>query len=321
MLLLLRCMKKSCVIALLMATGLAAGQENTFTLDDVMQSAREWAVENLDEDALRSLGEADQEKVRQFLAEAQKKFQGEYVIDLAALGDIAKGIVPLLESHEETLPYAVWLKARMDYFEVAGELRLRIPPPVTDPGVPAPPRTNPAPETQRDIWIEKVAKRPWPSRAESYVKTLKPVFVRHRVPAELVWIAEVESSFDPRARSPAGAVGLFQLMPDTARQYGLRTTWPLDQRLKPEESAGAAARHLARLHGRFKDWRLVLASYNAGEGAVQRLLDRSKTKTYNAIAARLPAETQMYVPKVEATLLRREGVRLASLKLPAGQQP
>ena len=102
---------------------------------------------------------------------------------------------------------------------------------------------------------------------------LKPVFADEQAPSELVWIAEVESSFDPQARSPAGAAGLFQLMPATARRFGLKT-WPLDQRLNPEKSARAAAKYLDYLHGRFKDWRLALAAYNAGEGTVQKLLHR-----------------------------------------------
>jgi membrane-bound lytic murein transglycosylase D len=145
------------------------------------------------------------------------------------------------------------------------------------------------------------------------VPKLKSIFSSEGVPPELVWIAEVESSFDPRVRSPAGAAGMFQLMPATAKRYGLRTTWPFDQRLTPEPSARAAAEYLHYLHAHFKDWRLAVAAYNAGEGTVQNLLTRRTARTYDAIASKLPAETQMYVPKVEATLLRREGVKLAQL--------
>ena len=65
---------------------------------------------------------------------------------------------------------------------------------------------------------------------------------------------------------------------------------------------------------RLKDWRLALAAYNAGEGTVDKLLAGRKTKTYDTIATRLPAETQMYVPRVEATVLRREGVRVGRLR-------
>src|SRR5262252_3847068 len=129
-----------------------------------------------------------------------------------------------------------------------------------------------------------------PAGAKPYVARLKPVFAEQKAPPQLVWIAEVESSFNPQARSPAGATGLFQLMPATARRYGLSTS-PLDQRLQADDSARAAARHLVRLHQQFGDWRLAVAAYNAGEGTVQSLLKREKARTYDAIATRLPAET------------------------------
>ena len=106
-------------------------------------------------------------------------------------------------------------------------------------------------------------------------------------------------------------------MPTTARRYGL-STWPFDKRLQPEASARAAASYLADLHGQFKDWRLALAAYNAGEGAIHKLLAERKARTFDAIAPRLPAETQMYVPRVEATLARREGLKLSQLRVPSG---
>ncbi len=293
------------------------GQEATVSLDDLMESGEQWAKENLDEDALRALQSGDQEKVRKALAKVQKEFAGEYVVDLAALKETVAAVLPLLESYEETLPYAVWLKARLDYLDVASEFRLLIPPPKAEPGKPPPPVPNPAPQKEREIWISKLTSRPWPPNARVYVPRLKPLFTAQKVPPELVWVAEVESSFDPRARSPAGAAGLFQLMPGTARRYGLKTTWPFDQRVKPEPSAEAAAKYLRYLHGHFKDWRLALAAYNAGEGTVEELLARQKARDFDAIAGHLPAETQMYVPRVEATLLRREGVKLSQLRVPS----
>jgi membrane-bound lytic murein transglycosylase D len=222
-----------------------------------------------------------------------------------------------LESYEETLPYALWLKTRLDYLEVADQFRLIIPAPKPEPGQAPKPVPNPSPQKEREIWITKLTERSYPESAKPYVARLKPIFASEGVPPELVWIAEVESSFDPRVRSPAGATGLFQLMPATARRFKLRTSWPWDQRLNPEPSARAAAQYLSYLHGHFKDWRLALAAYNAGEGTVQDLLTRHNARGYDAIAGRLPAETQMYVPKVEATLLRREGVTLADLRVPA----
>jgi peptidoglycan lytic transglycosylase D len=311
-------MKRICVVALLLLGTLTApGQDDTITLDDALQAAQQWAKDN--PDALRALENVDQEKVKAFLNTIQKEFQGSYVIDLAQLRVAARTIQPILEQHEETKPYALWLNTRTDYLDTAEELRLLIPPPKTEPGKSPPPLPNPSAQQEREIWIKKVSERPWPKEAKPYVTRLKPIFVEEKLPPELVWIAEVESSFDPRARSPVGAAGLFQLMPATAKQYGLSTTWPFDQRVKPEESARAAAKYLNYLYGQFKDWRLALAAYNAGEGTVGNLLKRSKTKTYDAIATRLPAETQMYVPKVEATILRREGVKLTALPAPTEQ--
>jgi membrane-bound lytic murein transglycosylase D len=309
--------KPLCAAFLIWASALTAySQTNTVTLDDLMQSAQQWANENLDDSVLAALQNTDQQKVRQFIDSVQKDFQGDYVIDMAELRGTAQVVLPVLESYEETTPYAAWLKTRMDYLDAAEELRLRIPPPKsTTNGVPdlSPGlRYNPPPNDIREIWIRKMADRPVPDAAKPYVGRLKPIFAEKKVPDQLIWLAEVESSFDPEARSPAGAAGLFQLMPATAKQYGLRT-WPFDERLDPEPSARAAAALLSRLHEKFKDWRLTLAAYNAGEGTVQNLLKKHKATTYDEIARYLPAETQMYVPKVEATLKRREGITLSQL--------
>ncbi|HZR16844.1 MAG TPA: hypothetical protein VFE51_05910, partial [Verrucomicrobiae bacterium] len=111
-------------------------QNEAVTLDDLVSSAQQWAQENLDEDALHVLQQADREKVQQALADLQKQFQGEYVLDLAGLKDTAKSVIPLLESYEETLPYALWLKTRLDYLDVADQFRLIIPPPKRSPGQP-----------------------------------------------------------------------------------------------------------------------------------------------------------------------------------------
>jgi membrane-bound lytic murein transglycosylase D len=104
-------------------------------------------------------------------------------------------------------------------------------------------------------------------------------------------------------------------MPDTAKQYGL-SLFPRDQRFQTEPSATASAQLLKHLYGRFQDWRLALAAYNAGEGAVQKQLDRYKLRSYDDIAVHLPAETQMYVPRVEAIVLQREGANLQQLPAP-----
>lgn len=309
-------LKRFALLALLLAEPAAArADDGTVTLPGLLQGAQSWAQENLDTNVLNALPAVDDPVIRQFFNEIQQCYQGGYVMDLASLRQTAKAILPLLESREETQPYAAWLRAQMDYLVVADEIRLAVPPPTSATNLPPMPLPNPPPEKQRVIWAKQVSLAPWPALAKEYVPELKPVFTAQGVPPELVWMAEVESGFDRRALSPAGAAGMFQLMPDTARRFGL-SLWPRDQRFQPEPGATASARYLKYLYGRFKDWRLVLAAYNVGEGTVQKLLNRHNGESYDTIAGHLPAETQMYVPRVEAVLLQREGAKLEQLSAP-----
>ena len=298
-------------------------------LADLLQGAQDWARENLDADAqalVQGLVRGDPAQVRAAVAALEKGFGGDQVLDVARLRTVAEAVLPVLGRLEETAPYVPWLRTRLDYFDAAdawsaarskGSVDVTLPPPAPRPPRPGQPITNaptgprpappanPAAPTQRSLWSRILSRRPAPEGAEALAARLKPVFAAAGAPRDLVWLAEVESSFNPEARSPAGAVGLFQLMPQTARALGLSTSFP-DERRDPEKSARAAARHLAGLRQRLGDWRLALAAYNAGEGRVRSLLQRHKARTFDAIAQRLPAETQFYVPKFEAVLRRRE---------------
>lgn len=261
-----------------------------------------WLQENVDEQLLAALGEIDKPRVEALQKELRRRLASTNVYDLAGLAGAAREVLPLLNRFDAAKPYAAWLEAHLDYFLTADEMQRG------RGGA-----ENPTLETQQKVWQGHLEKRARPTRADTYVPRLKPVFAAAGVPVALVWLAEVESSFVPNARSPVGAVGMFQLMPATARSLGLSLA-PHDERLDPQKSAGAAAKYLRYLHDRFGDWRLALAAYNAGETRVKSLLNRSKARTYAAIAQRLPAETQMYVPKLEATIHKREGVTLTSLK-------
>lgn len=296
----------------LLASLSARAQDRTVDVSGLIQAAQQWATKNLDTNLLNALPKIDQQKAEQLLRNLQNQFQGEYIINLARVRNTANILLPVLENYETTQPYAAWLKPRLDYFKVADEFRLTIPPPKDEPGTPAPLVPNPSAARQREVWVTEVSHRSWPPLASNWVARLKPIFIEQAVPPELVWIAEVESSFDTRARSPVGAAGLFQLMPETAKRFGL-SLWPQDQRYQPDSSARASAEYLRYLYQHFKDWRLALAAYNSGEGTVDRLLKRGTARTYDEIAGQLPAQTQMYVPKVEAVILRREGVRLDTL--------
>ncbi len=312
------CAVKVCsvLIFLIAAAGLAPAQTNDVDYGGLLDAAQAWAQDNLDTNVTTAiLQNVDREQVEDFLKHYQDYLQGDYVLDLAQLKDTANTVLPLVAAHSETQPYAVWLRERLDYFDVATELKAVTPPPQPVPGTnQPPPAPNPTFAAEQEIWIKKVSPRPWPA-AEKFVPELKPVFADERVPEALVWLAGVESGFDSQALSPAGALGMFQLMPATAKDLGL-SLWPFDQRKQVEPSARAAAKYLRQLHEKFGDWRLAVAAYNAGPGAVSRLLKRQQATSYAEIATRLPAETQMYVPKVEATILKREGLELEKLKTP-----
>ena len=276
---------------------------------ELLRDAGDWLTENIDDSVFESLG-VDQFRVRQFLHDLHRSFQGNYVYDLAALRDTAIQLQPILERYEETQPYAAWLKAHLVDFDVSQKLRDQISATVTNK-LRLPP---PSPQLQRTVWVRAIDTTPAPPAAKSQLVRLKEIFAEEKMPRELVWLAEVESSFDPRAQSPAGAAGLFQLMPATARSLDLDVGLFNDERLQPEKNGRAAARYLRELHQRFGDWRLALAAYNCGPTRVADLLKKHRAKTYDGISPYLPVETQMYVPKVEATLRKREGVKLTELK-------
>jgi hypothetical protein len=125
------------------------------------------------------------------------------------------------------------------------------------------------------------------------------------VPPELVSVAAVESCLNTRAASPAGAKGMWQFMKSTARVYGLRVERGRDDRTDVVRSTEAAAQHLRDLFIAFQDWHLALAAYNAGRGAIGKLLNRTGGDDFweLARAGHLPRETQRFVPKVIALSL------------------
>jgi len=139
-------------------------------------------------------------------------------------------------------------------------------------------------------------------RREPWLPRVAAVLRQHGLPAELVGAAVVESGLDPWALSPKGARGLWQLMPDTARRYGLLVDSQRDERLDPVKSTHAAAQYLSDLHAQFQDWPLALAAYNAGEDRVEHALEQLGARDFWTLSrhAALPDETRRYVPAVLA---------------------
>lgn len=126
------------------------------------------------------------------------------------------------------------------------------------------------------------------------------IFAEEGLPVELIVVAAVESNFDPLALSPKGARGLWQLMPATARRFGLRVDARADERTDPARSTRVAARYLRELFNRFGDWQLALAAYNAGEARIEAALQQHGAKSFGELASRraLPEETIQYVPAI-----------------------
>ena len=262
-----------------------------------------------------------------FAVKLQQALQNDSLDDLAAFAPQARAALSTLRTLGADNDLADWLEQRLDETEAARQigpvappapLRPTPTPPPRPSGVPAPPPSLRPPATARaripyyDFWFSRVQARPVPERAAQLMPVLRSAFAAEGVPPALAWLAEAESSLNPTARSPAGAKGLFQLMPDTAKRLGLDTFLP-DERTNPEKSAHAAAKYLRELHEKFDSWPLALAAYNAGEGRVSRALASRKAKDFAGIADTLPAETRMYVPKVCALVAARTGTSLAAL--------
>src|SRR5664279_1092169 len=137
-------------------------------------------------------------------------------------------------------------------------------------------------------------------RLDQLRPTLSRILESEGVPREIVSVVVVESGGRTTALSPKGALGLWQLMPDTARRYGLVVTPSRDERLDVERSTRGAARYLRDLYQQFGSWPLALAAYNAGEQSVQRAVDRSGISDFIQLSSLrlLPQETRNYVPAV-----------------------
>jgi len=141
-------------------------------------------------------------------------------------------------------------------------------------------------------------------RLDQLRPTLRRILDSEGVPQEIVSVVVVESGGRTTALSPKGALGLWQLMPDTARRYGLVVTPLRDERLDVERSTRAAARYFRDLYQQFGSWPLALAAYNAGEQRVQRAVERASTFDFIQLSRLqlLPQETRNYVPAVLAAM-------------------
>src|SRR5437867_5132437 len=145
-------------------------------------------------------------------------------------------------------------------------------------------------------------------RSGRYREMIEKTFKEASVPLDVMYLAQVESLFKTNALSRAQCKGMWQFGKGTAVRYGLKVNNYVDERSDPEKSTRAAARYLTDLYSMFKDWNLVLAAYNWGEGKVQRLMERSGLDDFWDLAdlgkkRNLPAETKNHVPLIMASII------------------
>jgi len=139
-------------------------------------------------------------------------------------------------------------------------------------------------------------------RSGRYRPLIERIFTEEGVPQDLVYLAQAESGFLPRAVSYKSAVGMWQFTAPAGFDYNLARTSAFDERLDPEKATRAAARYLKALYARYGDWYLAMAAYNCGPGGVDKAVERTGYADYWELLKRnvLPRETASYVPIIVA---------------------
>jgi len=141
-------------------------------------------------------------------------------------------------------------------------------------------------------------------RSGQYMKMARQIFKEEGVPVDITWLGQVESAWKPKAMSWASASGLWQFVPSTGRQFGLRQTAWIDERNSYEQATRASAKYLKSLAAHFNgNWELAMAAYNTGAGNVDRGVSRAGTASFWAIYPYIAQETRNYVPNILAVIL------------------
>ena len=137
-------------------------------------------------------------------------------------------------------------------------------------------------------------------KKDIYFPIYERLLKKYGLPDELKYLSMIESGLDSRAISYAGAAGLWQFMPATGREFGLKQDDYFDERFNPEKATEASCRYMKQLYRIFGDWEMVLAAYNTGPGNVKRAMRRTGGNTFWGIFEALPKQTRHYVPQYVA---------------------
>jgi soluble lytic murein transglycosylase-like protein len=146
----------------------------------------------------------------------------------------------------------------------------------------------------------------WLDRMPKYEPMISAKLDKRDMPQDLIYLAMIESGFNPTAKSPAKAGGLWQFLSETGRRYGLTVNRKVDERNVPAKATDAALSYLSDLYDRFGSWYLAAAAYNTGENRVGRIMrqvtgsEKGSDEDYYRISKLLPKETQDYVPMMIA---------------------
>lgn len=157
--------------------------------------------------------------------------------------------------------------------------------------------TNPKVKSRFAVWLD---------RKSTYEPMISEKLAERDMPQDLIYLAMIESGFNPKAKSPAKAGGLWQFISETGRRYGLTVNKHVDERNHPDKATDAALAYLSDLHDRFGSWYLAAAAYNTGENRVGRIMkqvtgsEKGTDEDYYRISKLLPKETQDYVPMMIA---------------------
>ena len=145
----------------------------------------------------------------------------------------------------------------------------------------------------------------WLKRAKQYVPVIKDILRKNGMPEDLVYLAMIESGFNPKAYSTAKASGPWQFIYATGERYGLKVNYWVDERRDPEKSTVAAAKYLRDLFNQFGCWYLAAAGYNAGERRIEKAIEKHNTSDFWELVKynTLPRETREYIPRLIAAAI------------------
>jgi membrane-bound lytic murein transglycosylase D len=161
-------------------------------------------------------------------------------------------------------------------------------------------------------------------RSTKYRELATQIFKEEGVPTDLIWLAQVESSWNPNAYSSMGARGIWQFMPAAGSRFGLAQNYWVDERSNPEKSTRAAAKYLKWLATRYKgNWTLALAAYNTGEGNVDSAISRSGFRDFWRLhsSGYMAQETRNYVPAILAVISIAKNPAKYGFQMPPAYSP